>query len=66
MLRKVHLLGEMGEKYGKEFKFVVTSVGEAIRALNANFPGFSKDIKKDGHYNVCVGDFDEKDTASDI
>ena len=62
MLRKVHLLGEMGEKYGKEFEFDVLSVGEAIRALNANFPGFTKDIEKEEHYNVCVGEFDEKDT----
>ena len=65
MLRKIHLLGEMGEKYGTEFELDVLSVGEALRAINANFPGFIKDIEKEEHYNVCVGDFDEKDTLND-
>lgn len=65
MLRSVHLLGEMGDTYGKEFKFDVLSVGEALRALDANFPGFIRDIKKDEYYNVVVGDEFIDDNALD-
>jgi len=60
MLRKVHLLGEIGDKYGEVHQFDVLCVGEALKALEANNPGFMKDIKKDEMYNVCVGDFDDK------
>ena len=56
MLRKVHVLGELGEKYGKEFSLDVLTVGEAVKAINANCPGFIRDIKKDERYNVVVGD----------
>ena len=65
MLRTVHLLGYLGEKYGFEHKLDVQSVGEAIRALNANFSGFIKDIKKDERYNVTVGDFKEENTLTE-
>ena len=60
MLRTIHLDGELGEMYGKTHKFDVASVGEAIRALDFNFPGFIKKIKKEENYNVCVGKFDDK------
>ncbi len=66
MLRTVHLLGEMGDKYGSEHRLDVTSVGEALRALDTNFKGFLQDIKKDEYYNVCVGDFDEKHALNDV
>lgn len=56
MLRTIHLTGYLGEKYGNEFKLSVNSVSEAIHLLNANFEGFLRDIKSDGHYNVAVGD----------
>jgi len=67
MLRKVHLLGEMGEKYGKEHEFNnLSSVSDALRALDANYPGFIRDIKKEEHYNVCIGDFDDKHALDDV
>ena len=66
MLRQVHLLGEMGEKYGTEHKMDVGSVGEALRALDANHPGFIRDIRKEEHYNVCVGDFNDNDALDDV
>ena len=55
MLRNVHLLGELGDKFGNKFRLDVQSVGEALRALNSNFPGFMNLIKKNEYYNVCVG-----------
>ena len=60
MLRRVMLLGEMGEKYGAKHMLDVNSVGEALRAINANNPGFMRSIKKEENYNVCVGDFNDK------
>ena len=56
MLREVIIGGELGEKYGKSFMLDVLTVGEAIRAIEANKPGFIRDIKQDERYNVVVGD----------
>ena len=60
MLRTIHVMGELGEKYGCKFKLDVLTVGEAIRAINTNCPGFINDIKKDENYNVTVGEFTEE------
>jgi predicted phage tail protein len=56
MLRKIVLYGSLAKKYGKEFKFDVKSVGEALKALDANFPGFLRSIERKGEYHVTVGD----------
>ena len=42
MKRKVYLEGELGDKFGNEFTMDVSSFGEAIRCLDANFSGFKK------------------------
>lgn len=60
MLRNIKLFGELGDKYGKQFKLDVQSVGEALHAINILKPGFLKDIKKDEHYNVVVGDLKDE------
>lgn len=41
MLREVILHGELARRYGKVHRFDVKSPAEAVRALDANFPGFS-------------------------
>ena len=56
MLRTIHLYGDLAEKYGKTHKLAVNSVGEALRALDANYPGFRRDIHRDEKYFVCAGD----------
>jgi len=58
MLRKIHLYGNLAESYGPEFTFDVNSVGEAIFALDANFPGFTNDIRK-GTFHVLKGDIED-------
>lgn len=50
----VILYGELGKLYGKYHKYSVKNVPEAMRALEANFKGFSKHIRKDGEYRVVV------------
>lgn len=50
----VILYGELGKLYGKYHKYSVRNVPEAMRALEANFKGFSKHIRKDGEYRVVV------------
>lgn len=50
----VILYGDIGRTYGKYHKYLVKSTQEALRALEANFPGFMSCIKKDGFYKVIV------------
>jgi len=40
MLKEIRLYGELGEKFGRVHRMAVESVGEAVRALTANFQGF--------------------------
>lgn len=56
MLKTVHLYGDLAEKYGDKHKLDVKSVGEAMRALEANHNGFLKSIKRDGYYEVVRGE----------
>ena len=44
MLTEIRLYGWLGEKYGKVHYYAVDSVREAVKALQTNFPTFSKDI----------------------
>lgn len=44
---KVRLFGELGEKFGTEFDFKVNSISEAVRALQANLPGFKQHMISD-------------------
>lgn len=54
-MRTIHLHGALGKKYGKRFELNVCTAGEAIRALSANFPKFSKDIR-DGAWHIVRGE----------
>lgn len=55
MLRNIHLDGWMAEHCGmKTVKLAVSSVGEAIRALEANFPGIKKKVSE-GQFQICRG-----------
>lgn len=56
MLRNLFLYGNLAKKFGKKHMLDVASVGEALRAMEANKPGFLKSIKRDGHYEVVKGD----------
>lgn len=56
MLRNIHLYGDLAEKFGKKHRLDVASIGEALHALEANFKGFLKSIKRDGHYEVVRGE----------
>lgn len=40
MLRKVHLDGELAEKYGKTFTMDVNNFQDAVKLFDCNFPGF--------------------------
>ena len=54
--RRVFLYGYLAKKYGEVFNLAVDSVGEALKALEANFPGFMRDIDRQAEYHVTVGD----------
>lgn len=58
-MRNIYLHGSLGEKYGKEFRLSVTTAGEAIRALSANFPQFMKDLREGAWHVVRGKDVDD-------
>lgn len=43
-IRTIHLHGALGKKYGHRHQLVVSTPAEAVRALNANYPGFADEI----------------------
>lgn len=58
----VYLYGWMAEAYGKKHKLAVRSPAEAVRAFNANFPGFKQRVIDGGGYHVLAG---KEDRASE-
>lgn len=56
--RKVHLHGKLAKEFGPEFEFEVATAGEAIRALNANFPERFMAALKDGSYQLIRDDLE--------
>jgi predicted phage tail protein len=57
-LRKIKLYGKLGKICGKEWELDVSSVGEAIKAININTNGkLEKYLTTDGalkYYKVCI------------
>lgn len=55
----VILLGELGKKFGRRFTLDIKNPAEAVRALCANFPGFSQFVatseERNVAYRVVVG-----------
>jgi predicted phage tail protein len=54
--RKVHLHGRLRAEFGDSFTMAVSSPAEAIRLLEANFPGRFCELLKEGSWHVVVGD----------
>lgn len=48
MLREVHLGGRLGKRYGRVHRFDISTPAEALRALEANHPGFMSEMLKMG------------------
>ena len=59
MIRKIQLYGQLGKRYGRTHRMDVASPAEAIRALDANYPGFMEEIlalgRKGYGYRVAHG-----------
>lgn len=57
-LRKIKLFGKLGKLFGEEWELNVSSVGEALRAININTKGqLEKYLSSTGakkHYKVCI------------
>lgn len=49
----VHLYGDLSERFGDSFEFEAKNVPEALRALDANLPGFKSHIR-DHQYHLIV------------
>lgn len=54
--RNVVLHGRLREQFGESYRLNVETAGEAIRALNANFPGDFIAALKEGSYYIVRGD----------
>jgi len=63
-MKTVKLLGELGKKFGKSYKFDISNPAEAVRALCINFPAFKQHLidseKRGVAYRVIVGKEDQK------
>lgn len=58
-MKTIKLYGQLGKRFGKEFKLSVTSAAEAIRALNRVVNGFSKYLSNEAksvQYAIFVND----------
>lgn len=44
-MTEIHLHGILGKKYGRLHKFAIKEPRDVVRALEANYEGFSKDLK---------------------
>lgn len=63
----VRLHGPLGDKYGKEHRFAISSAKEAINALDANYEGFRADFLKIPQYALLVdGDWRDEQNCPDI
>lgn len=49
-MRVIKLKGALGEKFGKEFRLDVASIGEGIRALCRQVKGFEAELSKSGQF----------------
>lgn len=58
MLTTVKLYGHLAERFGVEFEFYLDTVGESIRALSANLPGFKAYLIEHSEpgYRVLIDD----------
>lgn len=55
-LVKVHLYGTLAEKYGTPHEFAISTPREAVWALDANYPGFYKELIKVERYAIIADD----------
>jgi predicted phage tail protein len=55
-LRRVHLHGALGAEFGESYRFDVATASEALRALNANFPGKFVKALQGNSYRAVRGD----------
>ena len=67
MLRNIHLFGDLADHCGgiETHRFDVKSTGEAMRALEVNYPGFRNKIKRDEKYFVVCGEVKEENALDD-
>ena len=54
-MRTVHLHGHLAKEFGDSFSLDVATAGEAVRALNAAFPGRFLNSIREGSYQIIRG-----------
>lgn len=70
MLRTIKLYGELGKKFGRTHQADISSVGEALRFLDANYKGFKKHIAdsfdKVAGYEIWDGNYNLDENVEDF
>jgi predicted phage tail protein len=62
----IHLHGPLADKYGDHHRFAIRTPHEAVRALDANFPGFIRDFAAHRIYHIHAdGDWRDGAFAAD-
>lgn len=57
--RRIYLHGSLGKEFGEHFDLQVETAAEAIRALNANFPGRFMRALMDGAFQIVRGSLEK-------
>lgn len=67
MLKEIRLYGHLGQKFGRVHKLAVQNIGEAMRALQANFSNFEKEVVEYiPGYRVWIGTEKVKNTNLEV
>jgi predicted phage tail protein len=53
-LVKVRLWGTLGDQFGHEHEFMIRTPVEALAALDANYPGFRRELIKNERYYIVA------------
>ena len=65
-VRSVRLYGELGARFGREFKLAVSTPAEAVRALSVQIPGFEQHLMTSRDRGVGYAVFiDKRNIAED-
>jgi len=56
-MRDIYLHGKLGQEFGEHYRLDVQTPAQALRLLNANFPGFQQSIRL-GTFRIVRGDLE--------
>lgn len=64
-MKEIRLIGDIADLYGESFHIEVKNPSEALRAIDANFPGFLKHLD-DNKYNMAIINVADADSSRQV